>query len=851
MNQMPSAPSGKPLSTLTIGVEGMTCASCVGRVEKAISRLPGVATASVNLATERATVAVDPSKTLPQDIVQAIEDAGYTPRIGSKTLQIAGMTCASCVGRVEKALRQVPGVVSANVNLASERATVDAVGDVPDEQLIAAVADAGYEATVPKSDAAETARGITEPSDRRERLHVAIAAVLTIPLVVPMVGELLGQHWMLPGWLQLALATPVQFWLGARFYRAGWKALRARTGNMDLLVALGTSAAYGLSLYELFAARQAGREPQLYFEASAVVITLVLLGKYLEARAKRKTADAVQALMALRPVIARVRRGAAEVEVPVAEVKLGNEVVVRPGERIPVDGIIVEGASEIDESMVTGESLPVERGLGQRVIGGSLNGSGLLVVRASAVGQDTTLAKIIRLVEGAQASKAPIQKLVDRVAAIFVPIVVAIAAVTFLAWLWMTGDAEQALMAAVTVLVIACPCALGLATPTAIMAGTGAAARAGILIRDAETLERATALKAIAFDKTGTLTEGKPKLVLFKAVDGERAQRLAQAAALQRGSEHPLARAVVGAAEAEHLNVPTASEVRAVPGRGLTGKVGDRRLAIGSAPFMAELGIDLGALSARAESERAQGRSVSFLADISGTPSLLALMAFADTPRPSARLAVEKLRALGIHPIMLTGDNRGSASVVARAVGIDDVVAEVLPEDKARIIGELRGRHGQVAMVGDGVNDAPALAAADLGIAMGSGTDVAIEAAGVTLMRPDPLAVADAIDIARRTQAKIRQNLFWAFIYNVAGIPLAALGLLNPLIAGAAMAFSSVSVVTNALLLRRWPPRASDPKVISSFGTHPMLISSSSGASFGAENRSHLSAQRASHGEKA
>ncbi|HSP24791.1 MAG TPA: copper-translocating P-type ATPase, partial [Saliniramus sp.] len=643
-------------------------------------------------------------------------------------------------------------------------------------------------------------------SDARERLHVTIGALLTLPLVLPMLGMPFGYHMMPSGWVQLALATPVQFWLGARFYVAGWKALRAGTGNMDLLVAMGTSAAYFLSLYMLLTSVGGHHEPDYYFEASAVIITLVLLGKYLEARAKRKTADAVRALVALRPDTARVRRDGEEITVPTAQVRLGDTVIVRPGERVPVDGRIGEGESELDESMMTGESLPVHREPGDKVIGGSINGSGVLAVEATAVGSDTTLARIVRLVEGAQASKAPIQKLVDRVAAIFVPIVVVVAFVTFFAWWWLNGDIENALITAVTVLVIACPCALGLATPTAIMAGTGAAAGGGILIKDAEMLERATTIRAVAFDKTGTLTQGKPALAHFESFDADENEILAVAAALQASSEHPLAHAVIEAAQARGLALSEASAVKAVPGRGLEGRVGERRFAIGSARHMGDLGIALDKVAPTAKSESEKGRSVSYVAEIANPSRLVGLMSFADQPRESAKAAVAKLRSIGIHSVMVTGDNEAAARAIAREIGIEDVRAEVAPEDKARIVGELRKQFGMIAMVGDGINDAPALAAADLGIAMGSGTDVAMEAAGVTLMRSDPLAVADALDIARRTQSKIKQNLFWAFIYNTGGIPLAAFGLLNPIIAGAAMAFSSVSVVTNALLLRRWKP---------------------------------------------
>lgn len=792
---------------LSMPVGGMTCASCVSRVEKALARVPGVTAARVNLGTETAEIVVDPARVRGADLVQAIDEAGYEPRPRQVDLRIDGMTCASCVGRVEKALLGVPGILSASVNLASERATVTGLRADLGEAAVRAVADAGYDARIETGQTggdADTAR--IADADAAAKRHVVIGALLTAPLVAQMAGLLVGEHWMLPGWLQWALATPVQFWLGARFYRAGWKALRAGAGNMDLLVALGTTAGYALSVYELLAARTHGHTPQLYFEASAVVITLVLLGKWLEARAKRRTADAVRALMALRPDTARVRRGGVDRDVPVAEVRLHDTVVIRPGERVPVDAVIREGASELDESLITGESLPVHREAGGRVIAGSVNGPGMLIVETSAIGADTTLARIVRLVEGAQASKAPIQALVDRVAAVFVPVVVVIALATFAAWWMVSGDVERAVIVAVAVLVIACPCALGLATPTAIMAGTGAAARGGVLITDASTLERAVAIRVVAFDKTGTLTEGKPSLVTFAVTSGERGELLAAVAALQAGSEHPLARAVVTAAQAEGLELPAVSGVKAVAGRGIEGTAGGRRLAIGSARHMAELGIDATTLDGMAEAERREGRSVSFVAELGASPRMAALLAFADTPRASARDAVARLHERGIHTVMITGDNRGSAEAVARVIGIAEVVADVLPEDKARIVDDLRQRHGPVAMVGDGINDAPALAAADIGIAMGSGTDVAMETAGMTLMRSDPLAVVDAIDIARRTQAKIRQNLFWAFIYNVAGIPLASLGLLSPVVAGAAMAFSSVSVVSNALLLRRWQP---------------------------------------------
>ena len=748
------------------------------------------------------------------------------------SLPIDGMSCAACAGRVEKALRGVPGVVEAGVNLATEVATVRAEAGVGAEALHAAVRKAGYaviEAPSPAGSgagdgddlgaaAADTAgRAPAVARARPAAWPIVVSALLSLPLVAPMFGMLLGADWALPGLWQLALATPVQFVLGARFYAAAWKALRAGAGNMDLLVALGTSAAYGLSVYQLLAAAGHasagaghGATPHLYFEASAVVVTLVLLGKWLETRAKHQTTAAIRALNALRPETARVRRDGIEVELPLARVVVGDVVVVRPGDRVPVDGVVVEGASHVDESLITGESLPVARGVGDAVTGGAVNADGLLRVRTTALGAESTLARIVRLVESAQAKKAPIQRLVDRVSAVFVPVVVGIAVLTLLGWGLATGDWSRAILNAAAVLVIACPCALGLATPTAIIAGTGAAARRGILIKDAEALEVAHRVDVVAFDKTGTLTEGRAVLVAAEAADGDRPGLLADAAALQAGSAHPLARAVLEAArtEAAAAAAAPATDARAVPGRGVAAEVGGRPLRLGSTRWMRESGIDLAPLAARAAALEAEGRTVSWLAEVpvagGAVPRLRGLLAFGDSLKPTARVAVEALRAQGVRTVLVSGDNAGSAHAVARALGIDEVHAEVLPADKAALVERLRAGGHTVAMVGDGINDAPALAAADVGIAMSTGTEVAMQAAGVTLMRGNPALVADAIDIARRTRAKIRQNLFWAFVYNVVGLPLAALGLLDPMLAGAAMAFSSVSVVTNALWLRRW-----------------------------------------------
>ena len=714
-------------------------------------------------------------------------------------LQVLGMTCASCVMRVEKALLKVPGVSAVSVNLTTERATVQTSAAISAAALSLAVEKAGYSARPVLG-----SQVLVQP-DLPDWLPVAAGAVLTLPLVAPMLLQLLGIVWMLDGWLQLALATPVQFWLGARFYRAGWSAARAGSGNMDLLVALGTSAAYGLSIYLLM--QHGGHDtPHLYFEASAAVITLVLLGKWLEARAKRSTTAALQSLNALRPDIARVLRGGVESELPVGLVRVGDLILVRPGERIPVDGEVVEGSSHVNESLITGESLPIAKSAGDRVTGGAVNAEGVLTLTTLAVGAETTLARIVHLVESAQAAKAPIQRIVDRVSAVFVPVVLGIALLTLLGWIVATGDWEQALVNAVAVLVIACPCALGLATPTAIMAGTGVAAQQGLLIKDAQALEVAHSVNTVVFDKTGTLTEGRPTLVAVHTAPGvHRADVLALSAALQRNSEHPLARAVMDKVRDERLPVPEARDARALPGRGLKATVRGQQLTLGSNRLLRELGLEPGLLAADAQRLEAQGCSISWLTQETDQGlGLLGLLAFGDSVKDSSKQAVMRLHELGIETVLLTGDTRGSAITVGQALGIDQIEAEVLPADKAAIVQQLREAGKTVAMVGDGINDAPALAAADVGIAMATGTDVAMETAGITLMRGDPLLVAASLDISRRTYSTIKRCLFWAFIYNLVGIPLAAFGLLNPMVAGAAMAFSSVSVVANALLLRRW-----------------------------------------------
>ncbi len=742
---------------------------------------------------------------------------------------IGGMTCASCVARVERAIAKLPGVTQVSVNLATESARVVWHDPEPSHEarLRRAVREAGYEPLAPEHLEQQAAGPWVGFSP------VLAGLALSLPLVLPMLGDVLGQHWMLPALWQFLLATPVQFVLGARFYKAGWHALLAGTGNMDLLVALGTTAGWALSVW-LWWSAPVGAMVHLYFEGSAVVITLVLLGKWLEARAKRQTTDAIRALHALRPARARVIGPDGEQDIPIDELLVGDRVVVLPGERVPADGRVLVGDSQLDESMLTGEPLPVPKGVGARLTGGSINGEGRLVMQVSATGTATVLAHIIRLVEDAQSAKAPIQRLVDQVSAVFVPVVLVLALLTLLAWWWSGHSVELSLIHAVAVLVIACPCALGLATPAAIMAGTGVAAQHGILIKDVQALELAHRVDTVAFDKTGTLTVGQPRLLSLTPVAGtaEGADAwLSMAASLQSGSEHPLARAVVQAAKAQSLVLVAPDTVRAVPGYGSEGQVQGRALLLGSLRWMTVLNVTDTASQAapwevQAQALQAQGATVSVLVERVGsgdTAQLLprALLAFGDAPKPGVQAALAALRARGLRLVMVSGDNWGAARAMAQRLGLrdDEVHAEVLPGDKSALVQRLQqgdnGARRVVAFVGDGINDAPALAAADVGMAManpnGGGTDVAMQAAGITLMRGEVALVGAALDISRRTVAKIRQNLFWAFAYNAAGIPLAALGYLSPVMAGAAMALSSVSVMTNALLLKRWSPPEAAP----------------------------------------
>ncbi|HBK80368.1 MAG TPA: heavy metal translocating P-type ATPase [Nitrospinae bacterium] len=791
------------LARTEIPVAGMTCASCSARVEKRLNALEGVEEATVNLATERASVVYDPETVTPSGIAERIVQTGYTVPEKSAELAIGGMTCASCSARVDKRLNALEGVVSAIVNLATERAHVRyRPGVVSLEDLIERVEKTGYTASEIADDGGDAERAEREAKERRELWILVASALLSLPLLYQMTGHFSGNGaaWELPRWWQFALATPVQFIAGWRFYRGAYHSVRGGGANMDVLVALGTSAAYfhslgvtALGLDSMF----------VYYEASSVLITLILMGKVLESRAMGRTSDAIRKLMGLQAKTARVLRDGVEREIPIEQVVPGDLIQVRPGEKFPVDGEIIEGATSVDESMITGESIPVEKGPGGGVTGATLNGLGAVRFRATRVGKDTVLAQIIRMVQEAQGSKAPIQRLADQISGVFVPVVIVIAALTSALWYYYAGF-TPALVNAVAVLVIACPCALGLATPTAIMVGTGKGAEMGVLIKGGESLETAHKIDAIILDKTGTLTNGKPVVTDIVPFDGtDPDELLLLAASAEQGSEHPLGEAILERGRSEGLKMLQAEDFRALPGLGLEVKVGGRALWFGNQKLMAERGLSLGGHAPAAAVLEEAGKTVMFLMD---ETRILGAVAVADTLKETSAEAVSGLLEMGIEVYMMTGDNRRTAEAIAAQAGISRVMAEVLPGEKAARVKALRGEGKVVGMVGDGINDAPALAEADVGFAIGTGTDVAMEASDVTLMRGDLLSVADAIHLSRATLRKIKQNLFWAFFYNVMGIPLAALGFLSPVVAGAAMAFSSVSVVSNTLLLRRWRP---------------------------------------------
>ena len=802
----------------------MTCAACSGRVGRALAAVPGVSEASVNLATERATVQFDAARTSPLALAAAVEDAGYGVRTEEVGLAVTGMTCAACVGRVERALQKAPGVVEAAVNLATERATVRYAAGVTDPgRLAEVVRQSGYDvveaaAGVAAEDAEQAARSAERVRlGRRLRWAAGLALPLFLLEMVPMVVPG-GMAWidglvpMQTRWLlSFALASAVQFGPGWRFYRAGWAAARHGSPDMNTLVALGTSAAYGYSVVATFlpGVLPAGAV-HVYYEASATIITLILLGKWFEARAKGQTSDAVRALLGLRAETARVVRDGTETEVPIGHVRVGDLVRVRPGEKIPVDGVVAEGASYVDESMVTGEPVPVSKGEGADVVGGTVNGVGTLLVETTQVGSDTLLARIVRLVEEAQASRPAIQALADRVVAVFVPVVLALAALTFGVWLAVGPEPAltYALVAAVSVLIVACPCAMGLATPVSVMVGTGKAAQLGVLFRRGEALQTLSEADVVALDKTGTLTEGRPRLTdvaLAPGTDLDETDLLGLVASAEAASEHPVGRALVEAAR--DLAVPSADAFEAVPGFGVRARVGSRRVEVGADRFMAQVGVDVGPLAETANRLAVEGKTPLYAA-VDGR--LAAALAVADPIRETTPAAIDALHRAGLRVAMVTGDNAGTAAAVARTLGIDEVRAEVLPTDKADAVRQLQSEGHRVAFVGDGINDAPALAQADVGVAIGTGTDVAIEAADVVLMRGDLGALVDARGLSAATLRNVKQNLFWAFAYNIVLIPVAAGALypatgtlLSPVWGAAAMGLSSVFVLTNALRLRR------------------------------------------------
>ena len=799
--------------TLTIG--GMSCASCAARIEKGLGRLPGVQSTSVNFAVEKATVEFDDQLADTAKLEGVVEKLGYsvikeTPKAQNKiNLAITGMSCAACSARIEKKLGRMPGITQAAVNLTTEKASVEYdPGVLGVSDIVRAVESLGYGAIVEEEKSKDAEKAARDKEIGTLKWTLVVSAVLSLPLVLGMLLSLFGLNIPLlhNPYFQLILATPVQFGIGYRFYRHAFLALRAKSANMDVLIAMGTSAAYFFSLYNLFfePAKMGGMK-DLYFEASAVIITLILLGKYFEAIAKGRTSEAIKKLMGLQAKTARVIRDGAEKDIPVESVVAGDVVVVRPGEKVPVDGKILTGSSAIDESMLTGESLPVDKKPGDSCIGATVNRFGTFTFEATKIGKDTILAQIVKMVEDAQGSKAPIQKIADRVAGVFVPTVIGIAVVTFVGWLIATGDFSRALISAVSVLVIACPCSLGLATPTAIMVGTGKGAENGILFKGGEHLETAGKLNAVVLDKTGTITKGTPELTDVIALGTMSRDDLTLLAAVaEKKSEHPLGAAVYESGKGQFETIPDPNLFEAIPGRGVKATIGGRTVLVGTRKLMVERGIDPAAVNGTMETLEDDGKTAMLLA-VDG--QLEAILAVADTIKPGARAAVDELRQMGIDVYMLTGDNRRTAQAIARQAGIESVLAEVLPEHKAEEIVRLQKSGKKVAMVGDGINDAPALATADIGMAVGTGTDVAIEAADITLMRGELSAIPAAIRLSKKTMRKIRQNLFWAFFYNIIGIPFAAFGILNPMIAGGAMAFSSVSVVTNSLSLKGYDPQ--------------------------------------------
>lgn len=799
------------MKQISLPISQMNCAGCAARIERTLSRIPGVRQAAVNFAAEKAFVEYDPARVRSVQLIRAIESIGYQVRLSREDFSIKGMSCAGCAARVEQALASLDGVISVSVNLVLEKVRIEYVtGQADPSRFRRVVSDLGYQLdSIQKGLDADREKLERQHEIKRQMALFVFAAVFSLPLFAAMFGPMLGVP--LPTLLnnklfQFALATPVQLIAGYHFYRGSYFALRHGAANMDVLVALGTSAAYLYSVVTTF--RIGGH---VYYETSTIIITLILLGKLLEARAKGRTSEAIKKLIGLQAKTARVIRNDSEIDIPVAEVQVGDLVVVRPGEKIPVDGVIRKGFSSVDESMLTGESLPVDKQVGDQVIGATINKHGTFTFEATRVGAETALAQIVKIVEEAQSGKAPVQRLADSIAAYFVPVVVGIAVVTFLIWFLILdpGNLSRALLTFTAVLVIACPCALGLATPTSIMVGTGRGAENGILVKGGEHLEKAHQIDTVVLDKTGTITKGQPEVTdiisLGEAYD--RNTLLGLAASAEYASEHPLGRAIVAKAQELGIALDTPEDFQALPGRGVVCRIQDKQLLIGNEKLMKEHRLAVTGIRPRWEALENQGKTAMLVA-VDG--QLAGIIAVADTVKDTSAEAIATLKMMGIKPVMLTGDNRRTAEAIAAQVGIDpaDIRAEVLPEDKANEVQLLKKQGRKVAMVGDGINDAPALASADLGIAIGTGADIAIESADITLIGGDLRGVPASIRLSRATIRNIRQNLFWALLYNSLGIPVAAAGLLSPILAGGAMAFSSVSVVTNALRLRRFDPYA-------------------------------------------
>jgi Cu+-exporting ATPase len=791
-------------AAITIPISGMNCAACSARVEKGLHTLPGVLSANVNLVMGKGTINYDPEQIEPRQMIERVKELGYKVLEEQQELLISGMSCAACSARVEKRLNSLPGVQKAAVNLTTNKASISFIpGIITVSEIEKAVKDLGYGVQKARDLSLSEAAQARQKEKNWQLTRFIIAVLFTLPLAVMMISSHVGRHLMINPWVQLALATPVQFFAGWPFYRGAYHSLKTGSANMDVLVALGTSVAYFYSLISLFAGWNV-----YYFESAAMLMTIILLGKLLEAVARGKTSEAIEKLMGLQAKTARVLRDGVEMDIPVDEVLVGAFILVRPGERVPVDGVIQEGNTSIDESLLTGESLPVEKKPGDDVVGASINKYGSFTFQATKVGQDTVLAQIIRMVEAAQGSKAPIQRLADRVSNIFVPAIIAIALLTFGGWYISGANFESSLMHMVTVLVVACPCALGLATPTAIMVGTGVGAERGILIKGGEHLEQAGKIDAVVLDKTGTITEGVPAVTdIFALAPLDERKLLGIIASGEKKSEHPLGQAVVKRAEELEIPLEAVDNFEALPGQGIRFNLMNETWLIGNEKLASSLGIDISPLLPQKNRWEEEGKTV--IIAMKGS-SLSGLVAIADTVKENASQAISELRQMGLDIYMLTGDQKKTARAIAEQVGINKVIAEVLPQHKAEEVQKLKDSGYIVAMVGDGINDAPALATSDVGMAIGTGTDVAMESASITLMHGDLMKIASAIRLSRRTLRKIRQNLFWAFFYNMITIPLAIFGVFTPVMGGTAMALSSVSVVTNSLLLKRYDPDQSN-----------------------------------------